>query len=134
MSRINRYEYNDWKNFGTRIKMYREQIGMTKEKFAECINRTENFISELEKGNSSCSIHTLHQISKVLKIPTDILLYGDVSKVKKEYSNKEILDEIINRCNEEELQVIKDMVVSIYPHLNKVLKSKMKNNDKHDKD
>lgn len=132
MSRVNRYEYNDWKNFGARTKMYREQIGMTKERFAESINRSENFVSELEKGNSSCSVHTLHQISKVLKIPTDNLLYGDVSNMKKDYSNKEILEEIINRCDEEELQVIKDMVVSVYPHLNKVLKSKKKNKDSND--
>lgn len=132
MSRVNRYEYNDWKNFGARTKMYREKIGMTKERFAESINRSENFVSELEKGNSSCSVHTLHQISKVLKIPTDNLLYGDVSNMKKDYSNKEILEEIINRCDEEELQVIKDMVVSVYPHLNKVLKSKKKNKDSND--
>ena len=131
MSRVNRYEYDDWKNFGFRTKTYREQIGMTKERFAENINRTENFVSELEKGNTTCSVHTLHQISKVLKISTDNLLYGDVevSEMEKEISNKEILEEIINRCNEEELQVIKDIVVSIYPHLNKVIDSKNKNID-----
>ena len=38
MSRVNRYEYKDWKNFGSRTKTSREQVGMTKEKFAEKIN------------------------------------------------------------------------------------------------
>ena len=87
MSRKNRYEYTDWKGLGNRVKSYREQIGITKEKFAEMINRTENYLSELEKGNRSCSVH-----------------------------------EIINRCNEEELNVLKDVIVAIYPDLNKILK------------
>ena len=45
MSRKNRYEYTDWKGLGNRVKSYREQIGITKEKFAEMINRTENYLS-----------------------------------------------------------------------------------------
>ncbi len=124
MGRANRYEYQDWKNFGARVKDSRKQIGMTKEKFAECINRTENFVSEIEKGNKSCSLHTLHQITKVLKVSADYLLYGEKVDMKKEYSNKEILQEIINRCSEEELGVIKDLVVAIYPNFKHILKEK----------
>lgn len=71
MSRKNRYEYTDWKGLGNRVKSYREQIGITKEKFAEMINRTENYLSELEKGNRSCSVHTLHQIAIALRLPVD---------------------------------------------------------------
>lgn len=126
MSRVNRYEYNDWKNFGLRVKKYREQIGMTKEKFAEGINRSDNFVSQLERGDTTCSIHTLHQTAKILKVSTDSLLYGDVSKLKKESNNKDILKEIIDRCNDEELTVIKDVIVSMYPHLKSITKKKDK--------
>lgn len=114
MSRVNRYEYQDWKGFGNRVKTNREKIGMTKERFAEKINRSENYVAELEKGNTSCSVHTLHQISKVLKIPTDQLLYGEVD-MKKEYTNKEIILEMIERCDEDQLEVIKDLIVAIFP-------------------
>ena len=106
MSRKNRYEYTDWKGLGNRVKSYREQIGITKEKFAEMINRTENYLSELEKGNRSCSVHTLHQIAIALRLPVDKLLYGDNMEKKRESTNKEILHEIINRCNEEKIPVI----------------------------
>ncbi len=122
MSRVNRYEYTDWKDFGARIKNYREKVGMTKEKFAENINRTENFVSELEKGRKSCSVHTLHQISKVLKISTDDLLYGDMSEMKEEYNNKEVLLEIIDRCSDEELAVIRDLITAVYPNLEYIVK------------
>lgn len=122
MSRKNRYEYTDWKGLGNRVKSYREQIGITKEKFAEMINRTENYLSELEKENRSWSVHTLHQIAIALRLPVDKLLYGDNMEKKRESTNKEILHEIINRCNEEEINVLKDVIVAIYPDLNKILK------------
>lgn len=126
MSRVNRFEYQDWKGFGARVKKNRELIGITKERFAEMINRSENYIAELEKGNTSCSVHTLHQITKALKVSSDVLLYGDV-EMKKEYTNKEILLEMIERCDEEELAVIKEVIVALFPNLDKV-KDKKKSN------
>lgn len=128
MSRANRFEYTDWKGFGNRVKQYREQIGLTKEKFSEMINRTENYISELEKGNNSCSVHTLYQISNALRVPSDKLLYGEKMSDKKENSNKEILYEIIDRCSDEEVKVIKEIIVATYPNLDQILKSRKNNN------
>ena len=43
-------EYNDWRNFGIRVKNSRNSIGMTVEKLAEKSNRTENFIFRIEGG------------------------------------------------------------------------------------
>lgn len=129
MSRVNRLEYKDWKGFGARTKCFREQINMTKEIFAEEINRSMNCVSELEKGNVGCSVHTLHQISKTLKIPTDRLLYGEV-EMPKDYSNKEILQNIIDRCDEEELAILKDIVVATFPNIDRIKnKRKAANND-----
>lgn len=121
MSRVNRYEYKDWKGFGSRVKRCREQINMTKERFVEEIGRSENFVAEIEKGNTSCSVHTLHKISEVLRVSTDTLLYGKFEDMKESKSNKEILEEIINRCNEEELQVITDIIIATYPNLYKIV-------------
>lgn len=127
MGRTNRYEYTDWKNFGKRVKTYRKQIGITNEKFAEMINRSENYLNELEKGNNSCSVHTLHQISKALKVPVDSLLYGEIADMKEEYANKDILLNIIERCNSVEIETIKDVIISLYPHLKEVTEKKNSN-------
>lgn len=121
MSRVNRFEYKDWKGFGSRVKRCREQINMTKERFAEEIGRSENFVAEIEKGNTSCSVHTLHKISEVLRVSTDTLLYGKIENMKESKSNKEILEEIINRCDEEEIQVITDIIIATYPNLYKII-------------
>ena len=131
MSRTNRYEYKDWKGFGARTKNNREAIGLTKEKFAEMINRSDNYVSELEKGNNSCSVHTLHQISKALKVSSDKLLYEDDEEfMVKDYSNKEILKNIIDRCSEEEVDVIKDLILAAYPNLDKMVGSRKGNGEK----
>ena len=126
MSRVNRFEYKDWKGFGSRVKRCREQINITKERFAEEIGRSENFVAEIEKGNTSCSVHTLHKISEVLRVPTDTLLYGKVENMEESKSNKEILEEIINRCSDEEIQVITDIIIATYPNLYKIVEKRRK--------
>ncbi len=117
MSRIDRNEYKDWKGFGIRIRKSREAIGITREKFSEMINRTENYVLSLEKGDKSCSIHTLHQICKILKEDPNYILYGENRNVEKENTDKEILLEIIERCNNEEIKVLKDIILAVFPNL-----------------
>lgn len=70
----------------------------------------------------------MHQIAKALKVTTDSLLYGETMKDSKNYSNKEILENIINRCDDEELEIIKDIIVSTFPNLDKI-KNKRKSSN-----
>ena len=84
MSRVDRREFKDWKGFGARTRKCRESVGMTRERFAEMIGRTENYLLSLEKGDKSCSIHTLHQICTSLKESPDYILYGDGMEKEKE--------------------------------------------------
>lgn len=114
-------EYNDWNNFGIRVKNARNSLGMTVEKVAEKTNRTENFISRIESGKKSCSIHTLYQLSKVLKISTDDLLYGEKVE-EKTYPDEEIINNIINKCNEKQLKIIKDVLIAMFPNFDELKK------------
>jgi len=68
------------------------------------------------------------QIAQALRVTTDSLLYGENMDENKKYSNKEILQNIINRCDDEELQVLKDIIVATFPNLDKI---KEKKKDKH---
>lgn len=115
----NRCEYNDWNGFGKRVKENRKSLGLTVENLAEMTDRTENFINRLEKGEKSCSIHTIHQISKSLRLPVDVLLYGEIMK-EKDYSDKEIIQNIINKCDEKELTVIKSLILAVFPKFEEI--------------
>lgn len=127
MSRVDKNEYKDWKGFGERTRKSRESIGLTREKFSEMVDRTENYVLSLEKGDKSCSIHTLHQICSSLKQSPDYILYGDKMEENNENKNidKDILLEIINRCDEEEIAILKDVAITLFPNLTK-LKEKNK--------
>ena len=116
-----RNEYKDWLGFGSRVRENRKMEGLTREKLSEMIDRTENYLISLEKGDKSCSIHTVHQLSKALKVPADYLLYGSKME-EKNYSDKEIIETIINRCNENELKVIKEVIVAMYPNFKDIIK------------
>lgn len=116
-----RNEYKDWAGMGVRVKKNRKMLGMTTEKLAENIDRTENYIIRFEKGEKTCSIHTLYQLSKALKVPTDELLLGKDMQ-DKDYTDKEILQTIIDRCTEKELKVIKEVIVAMYPNFKDIIK------------
>lgn len=116
-------EYNDWKNFGTRVKNSRNSIGMSVEKLAEKSNRTDNFIFRIEAGQS-CSIHTLYQLSKALNKSADYLLFGDDMKTEEiKYSDREIIDNLLNQCDEKQLKIVKDVLIAICPNFEELLKS-----------
>lgn len=115
-------EYNDWKNFGIRVKNSRNGLGMTVEKLAEKSGRTENFIFKIESGER-CSIHTLYQLSKALNKSSDYLLFGEDMKTKEiNYSDREIIDNILNQCDEKQLKVIKEVLIAICPNFDDLKK------------
>lgn len=62
---------------GDRVKHAREQSGMTQEQFAELINKTPQFISDLERGVSGISIETLRTICEKLCISSDSILFSN---------------------------------------------------------
>ncbi len=114
-------EYTDWIGFGSRVKDARKKIGMTSEKLAEKSHRTENFILRIESGRKSCSLHTLYQLSNAMNVTTDSLLKGDRKEIK-EYEDREIIENILNNCDEKQLKAIKEVLNAIcynFDNLNK---------------
>lgn len=114
-------EYNDWKNFGIRVKNARNSIGMTIETLAEKSHRTEKFILRIGSGKKSCSIHTLYQFCKSMNIHADDLLFGG-NVEENNYSDKEIIENIIQKCDEKQLKIIKDVLIEMFSDFNELIK------------
>ena len=112
---MNGKEYNDWRNFGIRVKNSRNSLGMTVEKLAEKSDRPENYVSRIESGKKSCSIHTLYQFCKAMKVSSDTLLFGETME-NKEYQDREIINNLLDRCDEKQLKIIKEVLVAICPN------------------
>lgn len=66
----------DWPDVGRRIRRQREFIGYTREQFAELLDVTPKFCSDIELGVKGMSVPTLCRISEILHLSTDYILFG----------------------------------------------------------
>lgn len=66
----------DWGAIGKRIRTQREFMGYTREQFAELLDVTPKFCSDIELGVKGMSVPTLCKISRALRLSTDYILYG----------------------------------------------------------
>ena len=110
---MERREYTDWVGFGNRVRNARMGIGMTVEMLANKTFRSENFINQIESGQKSCSIHTLYQLTKALNISADELLFGSKTTINN-FEDKQIILNVIDKCDKSELKVIKDIVLTLF--------------------
>lgn len=64
---------------GTRIKNIRKSKNMTQEQLSEQTKLSLSHISNLENGRSKMSLESLILIAKVLQVPTDAILFGQLT-------------------------------------------------------
>ena len=92
---------------GEQIKVAREQSKLTQEQFAERIDVSPQYVSDLERGVVGASIATLKSICTVLGVSSDQILFGSetenraaaIAEKCKSLSEKQymILSEIISK-------------------------------------
>ena len=78
----------DFKMIGQRIRNQREFLGYTREQFAELIDKTPKFCSDIELGAKGMSLQTLNQICGKLKLSADYILYGVSHNIENNSINK----------------------------------------------
>ena len=87
----------DWMAIGSRIRTQREYLGYTREQFAELLDVTPKFCSDIELGAKGMSVPTLCKISRILRLKTDYILFG-----RKEPSFSEPLALLLESCTDSE--------------------------------
>ena len=85
----------DWVTIGARIRRHREYLGYTRENFAELLDVTPKFCSDIELGARGMSIPTLCKISHILRLKTDYILFG-----KTEEAFSEPLTLLLQSCTD----------------------------------
>ena len=61
---------------GRRIRNYREELGLTREAFAEQVGISPQFLSEIEYAKKGISVETLHKICTAFQVSSDYFLFG----------------------------------------------------------
>lgn len=87
----------DWVTIGARIRRQREYLGYTRDEFAEFLDVTPKFCSDIELGAKGMSVPTLCRISRILRLKTDYILFG-----KQETAFSEPLTLLLESCTDSE--------------------------------
>lgn len=90
---------------GERIKSAREQAKLTQEQFAELIDVSPQYISDLERGVVGASISTIKRICSTLYISSDQILFGKNSE-----NRIDIFSDKCNGLSDEQFRILMDIV------------------------
>lgn len=69
-------------DIGKRIRKIRIDNDYTQAEFAECINISVNFLSEIENGKKGISCETLYNICDYFTVSADFILFGHIAETK----------------------------------------------------
>lgn len=90
-----------------RIRKAREDMGYTREKFAELLDVSVSYLAEVERGRTGVSVKMLIKICNVLGLSADYVLFGD------ERDTDTLLLEKINRVESKYLPLVNKMIDEI---------------------
>lgn len=94
---------------GSRIRTIRESMPMTREQFAELINVSVSFLSQIERGNKLMSIEKLMEISSKTGFSTDYILFDD--KAKSNYVNR--INKMLQDCSNDIAEIAYEVICPI---------------------
>lgn len=94
-------------NLGKRIEQERLKLGLTREKFAEQIDISANYLGQLERGERHASLNTMSAIANSLHTSVDYLIMGIGN-----HSLSEI-NALLGKSSKEQLNLITEIVKTI---------------------
>ena len=103
----------NWVEIGSRIRTQREYLGYTREQFAELLEVTPKFCSDIELGVKGMSVPTLCKIANVLRLSTDFNLFGTFEK-----NPANPLDLLLRSCSSTELEYAEQLLKTFLMAMN----------------
>ena len=91
---------------GSRIRTIRESMHLSREQFAELLNISVSFLSQIERGSKLMSLDKLMEISIKTGFSTDYILFGD--KAKSNYVNR--INRMLLDCSNEVAEVAYEVI------------------------
>ena len=88
----------------TSIRKAREEMGYTREKFAEKLDVSVSYLAELERGRTGISVKMLIKVCNVLGLSADYVLFGN------ERTEDEMRLDAIRRIDEKYLPLLDKVI------------------------
>lgn len=105
---------------GKRVRRQREKMGMIREKFAEKVGISPQFLAEIENGKKGMSADTLYKICENFNFSADYILFGRVSTENLPTP----VSDILNRLSEPYLSYAEDIIEIVDKIITQSQKSK----------
>ena len=90
-----------------RIRKAREEMGYTREKFAEKLEVSVSYLAELERGRTGISVKMLIKVCDVLGLSADYILFGE------ERSEDTLMLDKIHRIDEKYLPLLDGVLTNL---------------------
>lgn len=90
-----------------RIRSARENLGYTREKFAELLDVSVSYLAEVERGRTGISVKMLVKICNVLGLSADYILFG------KGRDQDNLLLDKISRIDDRYLPLLDDVIADL---------------------
>ena len=90
-----------------RIRKAREEMGYTREKFAELLDVSVSYMAEVERGRTGISVKMLLKICNVLGLSADYILFGE------KRTDDEKLLEKLNRINPQYIPLLDSVITAL---------------------
>ena len=91
---------------GQRLRQKRNELGLTREKFAELADIGAGYYGQLEVGTSQMSIDTLIKISRAMHLPMEYILFGNGY----EPGDASAVQQLLCQCSERELKLAQEVL------------------------
>ena len=91
---------------GQRLRQKRNELGLTREKFAELADIGAGYYGQLEVGTSQMSIDTLIKISRAMHLPMEYILFGNGY----EPGDASAVQQLLCQCSERELRLAEEVL------------------------
>lgn len=109
MNMAEKLRYLDQREMGRRIRSRREYIGLSREKLAEKLDVSAQFIADIEYGNKGISIKKLYLLCQILDVTADYVLAGGMLPEERDGETSRACEEImaiLQKCDARQLRGI----------------------------
>jgi transcriptional regulator with XRE-family HTH domain len=126
-------DFLNLKEVGLRVRLQREKLNLSREKFAEIVSLSPFYIGQIERGDRNMSLETLVKISRTLNLSTDYILQGKILYMENIYALEAMEDNykgeidheikdllyLLSGLSKDKIELIKDLSKLLLPHLDK---------------
>lgn len=102
------------KQIGTRIREKRENAELTRDKLAECIGISPQFLAQIELGNKGMSSATLYKLCAALSASADYIVLG-----RQDSNNLTKANELLSNLDPKYLPFAEDLLKTFIMAVNK---------------